>query len=157
MTLAQNLYTVNFFCKINALIHSHWNSKEGSEFQGDMSHWNSNTPWEIWVGLEFQGGPGNPMGYWFSNTPWDFQGESLFPAREAVHCVLSRARVEFRWVVGGWGGLYSHIHIKPNISWGCLGVVLSWGWGFDNFLWILNTFGYNFFWCNLFGIQVIFG
>ena len=34
--------------------------------------------------LEFQGGYGNPMGYWFSNTPWDFQGWSLFPAREAV-------------------------------------------------------------------------
>ena len=28
---------------------------------------------------------------------------------------------------GGWDGLHSHFHVKPNRC-----VVLCWGWGFDN-------------------------
>ena len=35
---------------------------------------------------------------------------------------------KFLWVGGGgWGGLHSHFHVKPNRC-----VVLCWGWGFDN-------------------------
>ena len=41
----------------------------------------------------------------------------------------SLARLEvpekFLWVVGGWWGLQSHFHVKPNL-------VLRLGWGFDN-------------------------
>ena len=44
----------------------------------------------------------------------------------------SLARLEvfekFLWV-GGWWGLQSHFHVKPNRC-----VVLCWGWGFDNLI-----------------------
>ena len=44
--------------------------------------------------------------------------------------------------VGGWGGLHSHFHVKPNRC-----VVLCWGWGFDNYilkLQLLNLFHHAF-------------
>ena len=43
---------------------------------------------------------------------------------------------KFLWggVGGGWGGLHSNFHVKPNRC-----VVLCWGWGFDNKSWFVAT------------------